>query len=60
MNLPIFLYFIIGSRKRKNRYKKENLVLKNKNTDNNIQNNIDRILRNYKIADAQRNEEFKK
>ncbi len=57
--VSIFLYFIIGSRKRKNRYIKNNLVLKDETTDKNIQNNIDRILRNYKIADAKRNEEFK-
>ncbi|MDD5372142.1 MAG: phospholipase D-like domain-containing protein [Sulfurimonas sp.] len=53
------LYFIIGSRKRKNRYKKSNLILKNQTTDNNIQNGIDRVLRNYGIADASKNREFK-
>ncbi|MEK6658604.1 MAG: phospholipase D-like domain-containing protein, partial [Campylobacterota bacterium] len=53
------LYFIIGSRKRKNRYKKSNLILKNQTTDNNIQNGIDMVLRNYGIADASKNREFK-
>lgn len=53
------LYFIIGSRKRKNRYKKSNLILKNQTTNNNIQNSIDGVLRNYGIADASKNREFK-
>ncbi|MDD5400070.1 MAG: cardiolipin synthase [Sulfurimonas sp.] len=53
------LYFIIGSRKRKNRYKKSNLILKNRTTNNNIQNSIDRVLRDYGIADASKNREFK-
>jgi len=53
------LYFIIGSRKRKNRYKKSSLILKNQTTNNNVQNGIDRVLRNYGIADASKNIEFK-
>ena len=57
--IAIFLYFIIGSRKRKNRYKKSSLILKNQTTDVNIQNSIDGVLRNYGIADASKNREFK-
>lgn len=57
--IAIFLYFIIGSRKRKNRYKKSSLILKNQTTDKNIQNSIDGVLRNYGIADAAKNREFK-
>ncbi|WP_310441539.1 phospholipase D-like domain-containing protein [Sulfurimonas sp.] len=56
--ISVPLYFIIGSRKRKNRYKKSSLKLKNEPTDQNIQNNIDRVLRNYKIADASQNKQF--
>lgn len=57
--IAIILYFIIGSRKRKNRYKKSSLTIKNKTTDKNIQNSIDAVLRNYGIADANRNSNFK-
>ncbi|MCK9474060.1 cardiolipin synthase [Sulfurimonas sp.] len=57
--ISVFLYFIIGSRKREKRYKKDNLVLKNKITNSNIQNSIDKMLRNYGIADAAKNSEFK-
>ena len=56
--IAIFFYFIFGSRKRKNRYKKSSLILKNKTTNNNVQNSIDKVLRNYGIADAEKNEEF--
>ncbi len=56
--ISVPLYFVIGLRKRKNRYKKSSLKLKNKPTDQNIQNNIDRVLRNYKIADASPNMHF--
>lgn len=56
--ISVPLYFVIGLRKRKNRYKKSSLKLKNQPTDQNIQNNIDRVLRNYKIADASPNREF--
>src|SRR3990167_10801777 len=56
--ISVPLYFIIGSRKRKNRYKKSSLKLKNQPTDQNIQNNIDRVLRNYKIADSSQNKQF--
>jgi len=57
--IAIILYFIIGSRKRKNRYKKSSLILKNRNSSENIQNSIDAVLRNYGIADANRNSTFK-
>lgn len=57
--VAVSLYFIIGSRKREKKYKKETLVLKNRTTDKNIQNNIDKMLRNYGIADASKNSEFK-
>lgn len=53
------LYLIIGSRKRKNRYKKSSLKLKNQTTTNDVQNSIDMVLRNYGIADASKNSEFK-
>lgn len=56
--ISVPLYLIIGLRKRKNRYKKSSLKLKNQPTDQNIQNNIDRVLRNYKIADASPNRNF--
>lgn len=56
--ISVPLYFVIGLRKRKNRYKKSSLKLKNQPTDQNIQNSIDRVLRNYKIADASPNREF--
>lgn len=56
--ISVPLYFVIGLRKRKNRYKKSSLKLKNQPTDQNIQNSIDGVLRNYKIADASPNKEF--
>lgn len=57
--ISVPLYFIIGLRKRKNRYKKSSLKLKKQPTNQNIQNSIDGFLRNYKIADASPNKEFK-
>lgn len=57
--IAIFLYFIIGSRKREERYKKSNLLLKNSTPQSNIQNHIDGFLRNYMIGDATANKEFK-
>ncbi|MDT8338072.1 MAG: cardiolipin synthase [Sulfurimonas sp.] len=57
--ISILLYFIIGSRKREQRYKKDTLPLKNRTTDDNIQNSIDKMLRNYGIADAAKNSELK-
>ncbi|MBE0514366.1 cardiolipin synthase [Sulfurimonas sp.] len=57
--VAIVLYFIIGSRKREQKYKKETLSLKNRTTDENIQNSIDKMLRNYGIADAAKNSELK-
>lgn len=57
--IAIFLYFIIGSRKRENRYKKSSLLLKNSTPQSDIQNPIDGVLRNYMIGDASANREFK-
>lgn len=57
--VAVALYFIIGSRKREKGYKKEVIVLKNSTTSKDIQNNIDKMLRNYGIADASRNSELK-
>jgi len=57
--VAVALYFIIGFRKREKRYKKETLVLKSSTTGKNIQNGIDKMLREYGIADASRNSEFK-
>lgn len=57
--IAIFLYFIIGSRKRENRYKKSSLLLKNSMPKSDIQNPIDEVLRNYMIGDATPNSEFK-
>lgn len=57
--ISIFLYLIIGSRKRENRYKKKNIILKNIVPNETILNHTDRVLRNYGIADAMQNSEFK-
>jgi len=57
--VAVVLYFIIGFRKREKRYKKDTLVLKNKNRTDNIQNKTDKILREYGIANAAKNSEFK-
>lgn len=57
--VAVALYLIIGSRKREKRYKKETLILKNRTTDENIQNSVDKMLREYGIADASKNSEFK-
>ncbi len=55
--LFVVLYFIFGSRKRRNRYKKAHIKLKSSNTKNE-QNSIDGILRNCGISSVKKNQEF--
>ncbi len=54
----VVLYFIFGNRKRKNKYKKEDIKLKVSNTQNE-QNQIDGILRNCGVSSVKQNQEFK-
>ncbi|MDQ1325748.1 MAG: cardiolipin synthase [Campylobacterota bacterium] len=46
------LYLIIGIRKRKNRYKKESILLNSAKKQNSAQNALDKLLRNYSVSDA--------
>ncbi len=55
--LFVVLYFIFGSRKRKNRYKKSHIKLKVSNTQDE-QNPIDGILRNCGVSSLKKNQEF--
>jgi len=54
--ISVFLYFMFGSRKRKNRYKKEYIKLKKRTQTYTKPNHINRVLRSYGVADASENE----
>jgi len=56
--LFVLLYFIFGTRKRKNRYKKEHILLTT-SPDEDEHNPIDGILKNCGISRVKRNQEFK-
>ncbi|WP_373002519.1 cardiolipin synthase [Sulfurimonas sp.] len=56
--ISILLYFIFGSRKRTNRYKKEHIKLKKRKHRYDKSNPINEVLRSYGIADASENENF--
>ena len=56
--VTIVLYFIFGFRKRKNRYKKENIKLQKHTHACPLTNPINEVLRGYDIPDATRNENF--
>lgn len=56
--IAIVLYFIFGFRKRKNRYKKENIKLQNHTHAYPQVNPTNEVLRNYGIPDATKNENF--
>lgn len=56
--VAVLLYLIIGSRKRKNRYKKEHLKLKTHTETCQNLNPINDVLRSYGIADAKINKKF--
>ena len=57
--ISVVLYFIFGSRKRKNRYKKEYIKLQKRGQSYNKSNPINEVLKSYGIADASENEQFK-
>lgn len=54
----VILYFIFGSRKRINRYEKENITFKYSKHNYNELNPIDGVLRSAGIAGAQEDQEF--
>jgi cardiolipin synthase A/B len=56
--IAVVLYFIFGSRKRQNRYKKNPITLKKRAHRYQKENPINEVLRGYGIADAVRNESF--
>jgi len=56
--ISIVLYFIFGSRKRKDRYKKANLKLQKRKSNYTKSNPLHEILQSHGIADASKNENF--
>jgi len=56
--ISVVLYFLFGSRKRKNRYKKEYIKLQKRGQSYNKTNLINEVLKSYGIADASENEKF--
>lgn len=56
--VTVVLYSIFGSRKRKNRYKKEYIKLQKRGQSYNESNPINNVLKSYGIADASENETF--
>ncbi|MCF6310725.1 MAG: cardiolipin synthase [Sulfurimonas sp.] len=56
--VAVILYFIFGFRKRKNRYKKENIKLQGNTHVYPQKNPLNEVLRSYGIPDATSNENF--
>jgi len=56
--ISVILYFILGFRKRKNRYTKKPIKLQQHTTSYNIDNPIHEVLKTYDVSDAVQNREF--
>ncbi len=59
--IAVILYFIFGSRKRQNRYKKDHIKLQKHNNKYNTQelNPIDEVIKSYGVADMNKNQYFR-
>lgn len=57
--VAVAFYFIFGNRKRKNKYKKNNLVLQSTSEEKVLKNPVKKLLKNYNIPNIYTNEYLK-